>query len=36
MVARIGLGRCDEETVTAKSVNLSWLRPSFCNRRMIV
>ena len=23
----VGLGRCDKETVAAKGVNLSWLRP---------
>ena len=32
----IWLGRCDRWTVVAKGVNLSWLRRSFSNRKMIV
>ena len=32
----VGLGRCGKKTVAAKGVNLSWLRPSFCNGRMKV
>ena len=31
-----GLGRCDRQSVVAKSVNLSWLQRSFCNRMVIV
>ena len=32
----VGLGRCDKWTVVGRDVNLSWLRRSLCNRRVIV
>ena len=31
----VGLGECDRYTVAAKGVNISWLRPSFCQGRVI-